>query len=139
MDTSAASSDLLARVAGSAAAQFDAAGGCVLPPSAPTTRAARDAFVLVQQAAALDVAALEAQRALHALNNSGAQRQPPPPEPAPLAGHKKRAADDESDGNALQGELVAAHVRAGKTIETCLLYTSPSPRDQRGSRMPSSA
>ena len=26
-----------------------------------------------------------------------------------------------------------------KTIETCLLYTSPSPRDQRGSRMPSSA
>ena len=24
-------------------------------------------------------------------------------------------------------------------IETCLLYTSPSPRDQRGSRMPSSA
>ena len=23
--------------------------------------------------------------------------------------------------------------------ETCLLYTSPSPRDQRGSRMPSSA
>ena len=24
-------------------------------------------------------------------------------------------------------------------IITCLLYTSPSPRDQRGSRMPSSA
>ena len=24
-------------------------------------------------------------------------------------------------------------------FETCLLYTSPSPRDQRGSRMPSSA
>ena len=24
-------------------------------------------------------------------------------------------------------------------IATCLLYTSPSPRDQRGSRMPSSA
>ena len=24
-------------------------------------------------------------------------------------------------------------------IESCLLYTSPSPRDQRGSRMPSSA
>ena len=24
-------------------------------------------------------------------------------------------------------------------IKTCLLYTSPSPRDQRGSRMPSSA
>ena len=25
------------------------------------------------------------------------------------------------------------------TAEACLLYTSPSPRDQRGSRMPSSA
>ena len=25
------------------------------------------------------------------------------------------------------------------SAETCLLYTSPSPRDQRGSRMPSSA
>ena len=25
------------------------------------------------------------------------------------------------------------------TITVCLLYTSPSPRDQRGSRMPSSA
>ena len=24
-------------------------------------------------------------------------------------------------------------------VEACLLYTSPSPRDQRGSRMPSSA
>ena len=26
-----------------------------------------------------------------------------------------------------------------KEFESCLLYTSPSPRDQRGSRMPSSA
>ena len=26
-----------------------------------------------------------------------------------------------------------------KKLNTCLLYTSPSPRDQRGSRMPSSA
>ena len=26
-----------------------------------------------------------------------------------------------------------------RTGKTCLLYTSPSPRDQRGSRMPSSA
>ena len=29
--------------------------------------------------------------------------------------------------------------RLGTTPEFCLLYTSPSPRDQRGSRMPSSA
>ena len=41
----------------------------------------------------------------------------------------------------------AIKVRASKTVKinkslwenTCLLYTSPSPRDQRGSRMPSSA
>ena len=35
-----------------------------------------------------------------------------------------------------QGAMAAL---IGATIETCLLYTSPSPRDQRGSRMPSSA
>ena len=29
--------------------------------------------------------------------------------------------------------------RPGGTTKSCLLYTSPSPRDQRGSRMPSSA
>ena len=28
---------------------------------------------------------------------------------------------------------------APRTTKDCLLYTSPSPRDQRGSRMPSSA
>ena len=35
----------------------------------------------------------------------------------------------------LDGKRVKGSVR----IEGCLLYTSPSPRDQRGSRMPSSA
>ena len=35
-------------------------------------------------------------------------------------------------GNTLEIEEVYQHV-------ACLLYTSPSPRDQRGSRMPSSA
>ena len=30
-------------------------------------------------------------------------------------------------------------VKPGDRVGTCLLYTSPSPRDQRGSRMPSSA
>ena len=37
---------------------------------------------------------------------------------------------------------VGAELRAratGQRITICLLYTSPSPRDQRGSRMPSSA
>ena len=36
------------------------------------------------------------------------------------------------------GSAVGA-VGAGDLISLCLLYTSPSPRDQRGSRMPSSA
>ena len=35
--------------------------------------------------------------------------------------------------NAVRSELSWTHYRS------CLLYTSPSPRDQRGSRMPSSA
>ena len=34
------------------------------------------------------------------------------------------------------GSVVATE---GSIIPACLLYTSPSPRDQRGSRMPSSA
>ena len=32
-----------------------------------------------------------------------------------------------------------ANTRFVDLLERCLLYTSPSPRDQRGSRMPSSA
>ena len=35
------------------------------------------------------------------------------------------------------GKTLTIEIRLEKT--TCLLYTSPSPRDQRGSRMPSSA
>ena len=40
--------------------------------------------------------------------------------------------------------IVGWYTGAGETsyldeVPTCLLYTSPSPRDQRGSRMPSSA
>ena len=46
-------------------------------------------------------------------------------------------------GRALaQGEIAKLVVRYdpnGSLVTTCLLYTSPSPRDQRGSRMPSSA
>ena len=45
----------------------------------------------------------------------------------------------------IDGKLVAALIIIGpdqiysSDNYTCLLYTSPSPRDQRGSRMPSSA
>ena len=37
------------------------------------------------------------------------------------------------------GGLGGGHYTASVRNFTCLLYTSPSPRDQRGSRMPSSA
>ena len=36
-------------------------------------------------------------------------------------------------------ELVESGFYDGIIFHSCLLYTSPSPRDQRGSRMPSSA
>ena len=53
----------------------------------------------------------------------------------------------EADIRAASKKLRSASLRGGATeilplyarLSTCLLYTSPSPRDQRGSRMPSSA
>ena len=43
--------------------------------------------------------------------------------------------------HAFASELKLTHEEWLEGVEylTCLLYTSPSPRDQRGSRMPSSA
>ena len=47
------------------------------------------------------------------------------------------------DGGSAGQEAIEAFSRwsdaRSNPAETCLLYTSPSPRDQRGSRMPSSA
>ena len=39
----------------------------------------------------------------------------------------------------MTGALVTGHVICGLGFITCLLYTSPSPRDRQKSRMPSSA
>ena len=36
-------------------------------------------------------------------------------------------------------KMLAENRRERSQVQDCLLYTSPSPRDQRGSRMPSSA
>ena len=46
-----------------------------------------------------------------------------------------------SEANGTRSRLVGVVTAAVGGLEagTCLLYTSPSPRDQRGSRMPSSA
>ena len=54
---------------------------------------------------------------------------------------------DTAEEIAVLADILLYHVVAGTTMSTdlaegantCLLYTSPSPRDQRGSRMPSSA
>ena len=60
--------------------------------------------------------------------------------PAPERGNLVRKM-----GNALRdyndplGSLVSLEMGKIKQEGDCLLYTSPSPRDQRGSRMPSSA
>ena len=45
-------------------------------------------------------------------------------------------ADDVKIGD---GTVLRAHAYVDEHTTICLLYTSPSPRDQRGSRMPSSA
>ena len=44
----------------------------------------------------------------------------------------------EAKENALEYQISVATIESG-SLKICLLYTSPSPRDQRGSRMPSSA
>ena len=54
------------------------------------------------------------------------------------AGHNVVVADvDQDAADALCAALEERCVAAA--CDVCLLYTSPSPRDQRGSRMPSSA
>ena len=46
----------------------------------------------------------------------------------------------DSDSHSLDaGDYAFLPADTQHTISACLLYTSPSPRDQRGSRMPSSA
>ena len=50
------------------------------------------------------------------------------------AGYDQLRAENEQSLEAIQGQVFYSI-----NIGSCLLYTSPSPRDQRGSRMPSSA
>ena len=58
--------------------------------------------------------------------------------PAPVWGH---VLDFMAYADVRSALLVGKHmaVEAAKHVQTCLLYTSPSPRDRTRSRMPSSA
>ena len=61
------------------------------------------------------------------------------------AGHTVKATDNAQTllkwAKAGQGDIVLTDVmmRGREVFESCLLYTSPSPRDRTRSRMPSSA
>ena len=46
---------------------------------------------------------------------------------------------EDKDGNHIEMGLHVFFYNYANLFKLCLLYTSPSPRDQRGSRMPSSA
>ena len=46
---------------------------------------------------------------------------------------------DVDQGRVVKGVNFVGIRDAGDPVEICLLYTSPSPRDKRQSRMPSSA
>ena len=51
----------------------------------------------------------------------------------------EEAAESGATAVVLDMDTPGGRVDAAERIADCLLYTSPSPRDQRGSRMPSSA
>ena len=58
------------------------------------------------------------------------------PPPSALEAIQK---DSEAAGGEFTGDPADADSFGRTMFDACLLYTSPSPRDQRGSRMPSSA
>ena len=47
--------------------------------------------------------------------------------------------DEKDDSDEASKNPFSSTQKTKQSSNTCLLYTSPSPRDQRGSRMPSSA
>ena len=52
---------------------------------------------------------------------------------------QQESKSEKESGNKNETNVKQHKVPAKALREVCLLYTSPSPRDQRGSRMPSSA
>ena len=56
-----------------------------------------------------------------------------------IESYLSRDARDLAESKGRSPDLAEAMVDSDHLVYSCLLYTSPSPRDQRGSRMPSSA
>ena len=56
-----------------------------------------------------------------------------------VTGSMQRAIDETDRRRSVQEAFNKKNKITPKSINTCLLYTSPSPRDKRQSRMPSSA
>ena len=50
-----------------------------------------------------------------------------------------KLSDSSIEDQEVLGHLMLVAGKVAEQLNLCLLYTSPSPRDQRGSRMPSSA
>ena len=53
--------------------------------------------------------------------------------------HRPPLSKDFLSGNKVLDDILIRPASGYEAANICLLYTSPSPRDQRGSRMPSSA
>ena len=62
-----------------------------------------------------------------------------PDQMARNAARKRARRQMEREGKAKPGDGKDVHHKDNNPLNNCLLYTSPSPRDQRGSRMPGSA
>ena len=125
MTTTSSAASFIQRVLEPAEEQWLRAGGHTLvrnssAPLPPVVQASRDAFALLQTAAAIDRESAQLRHDLCELDggeDEGSRRVRPCVAP-PSATGQPAVADDESDGDALQGSLVEAHVRAGKAETT---------------------
>ena len=85
---------------------------------------------------------IDAERAAAARAEAEARRKQVDAERAAAEAERRRhqvEAERAAAERRAQKEKVDEERAAAERAEACLLYTSPSPRDQRGSRMPSSA
>ena len=91
---------------------------------------------LLQQ---LEVAKAESQRGTHRQPNTPSNTAKPPPVSL-ISPHRHQPSDGNVEGLPPEGASVATCASSeAMGVGPCLLYTSPSPRDKRQSRMPSSA